>query len=833
MRIDALMEARRFVEARPLIERWCEEVAGGTGPDAALAEARARHVLGSVQDRLGDHRLAVASFERALALYVRAGAGAAEQAAAWDEGGRAAQAAGDFELAERWLRASAEARAGDPSAAAGSRAQLADVLLKVGRMEEAEAELSLAQSLAGEDPAARWQVARQAAVLAQAVGRPADALQHVDKAKEWAARVADDKASLLASLDGQRGLILFRLGQAAEAAQELERAADYFREKPESAGEWLAHENNLAAVWLGDGEPAKARDRLRSMLASPAAARLGDSPSLITPWLNRAAAEWVAGDRSVAVTALETAQRLAEATLPDVHPLRVQVALGGLVAATASNDRERARREAKRASDLARAWLGRLGQSTDESRWLDFRRTLDPISPLAVVGVEEPEALANAVLSTQGVALERLLGGLAGGPLISREWQEVVESLPPDSALVNYVWWRPLQPDGRWARRGNYGALVMRAGRPPRWIDLGPAPEIEARIRRFIHAARDTVAANRPAEARASLDFQSTQLWELVWSRVLPHVEGVTRLLLRPDGMLHFVPWAVMRRPGPTPGAEPGAFFCQIYPQVTAVARATEGNAAARPSPFRGWRLVAVADAPGRGAPEPPADAWGKPSPELWRELLRMPALGGVQREVEAVRGAAPDNTVVAMPGARESDFAPVKPKLAPNVLHFSGHGFAMEQDDDWGVARLEAGLVFADCADGLRARAAGRPLPAYRDGILFAREAAGLQLWGTDLVMLSACQTGLGQWQPGEHLNGLRHAFLVAGASHVAATLWDVNDEAAPDFMAAFYRLLASGLTPDQALWQAQRAWLEGPAADLAIRVALAGAWTLEAAGW
>ncbi|MFN0127994.1 MAG: CHAT domain-containing protein [Verrucomicrobiales bacterium] len=833
MRIDALMEARRFVEALPLIERWCEEVAGGTGPDAALMEARARHVLGSVQDRLGDHRPAVENFERALALYEHAGAGPAEHAAAWDEGGRAAQAAGDFELAERWLRASAEARAADPSAAAGSRAQLADVLLKVGRLEEAEAELNLAKSLAGEEPAARWQVARQAAVLAQAVGRPADALQHVDEAKEWASRAAGNKDSLLASLDGQRGLILFRLGQAAQAAQRLERAADYFRDRPDSAGEWLAHENNLAAVWLGEGETAKARDRLRLLLASPAAARLGDSPALITPWLNRAAAEWVAGDRSVAVTALETAQRLAEATLPEVHPLRVQVALGGMVAATASNDRDRARREAKRASDLARAWLGRLGHSADESQWLDFRRTLDPISTLAVVGNEEPEALANAVLSTQGVALERLLAGPAAGQLVSREWQEVVESLPPDSALVNYVWWRPLGPDGRWARRGNYGALVMRSGRPPRWIELGPAPEIEARIRRFIHAARDTVAANRPAETRASLNFQSTQLWELVWSRVLPHLHGVERLFLRPDGMLHFVPWAVMRQPGPTPGAEPGAFFCQIYPQVTAVARATARAPAARKSEFRGWRLAAVADAPGRGAPEPPAGSWGKPSPELWRELLRMPALKGVQLEVEAVRGAAPNDTRVVMAGARESDFAPVKPTPPPNVLHFSGHGFALEQDDDWGVARLEAGLAFADCADGLRAQAAGRPLPANRDGILFAREAAGLPLSGTELVMLSACQTGLGQWQPGEHLNGLRHAFLVAGASHVAATLWDVNDEAAPTFIASFYRRLAAGMTSDQALWQTQRAWLEGPAADLAVRVALAGAWTLEAAGW
>lgn len=833
VRIDALMEARRFAEVRPLVERWCEELQGRPGPESTLAEARARHVLGSVLDRLGDHVAAVASLERALALYDQGGASAAERAAALDEAGRAAQASGRFAQAEAWLRSAAELRAGDPALAAGSRTQLADVLVKLGRLEEAASELQSAEALAGDDPAAQWQVWRQRGVLALAAGRSSEALASFDQALEWAGRLGAEAEPLQASLRGQRGQAMFRLGRGAEAARELVAAADFFRGRPDAGAEWLAHENNLAAVWLGGGEAVRARDRLRALLDSPAAAALGDSPALITPWLNASAAEWATGEKARAAVALDHASSLADSSLPKVHPLRAQVAVARLIAARESGDTTLARAEARQASTLAQAWLGQLGESADESQWLDFRRTLDPVSPLAVVGAEEPEALADAVLATQGMALERMLAGPRSSLPPRAGWREVTAALPTGAVLVNFVWWRPLLPGGIWAAHGHYGALVLRSGRSPVWTDLGPAREVETRIRRVIHAARDTVSANQAARNRASLDFQTEQLWELVWSRLAPQVTGAESLLLRPDGMLHFVPWSILREPGKGDAAATGRLFCQRYARVRVLARvAASGPPAAEPSAAE-WRLIAVPEAPGRGAPEPPPDASGDLSTEVWREVLAMPALPGVIHERDAIRAAAPASVRVVTPAAFETDFTVPRPAPAPAVLHFSGHGFAFDQEDEWGVPRLEAGLVFADSARGLRARAAGRPLPPERDGILFAREAASLNLAGTALVMLSACQTGLGHWQPGEHLTGLRHAFILAGARHVAATLWDVNDATAPAFIEAFYRRFGAGMPPDAALWATQREWLEAPAEDSDVRAALAGAWTMEASGW
>jgi tetratricopeptide (TPR) repeat protein len=838
VRIDALMEARRFAEVRPLVERWCEALAGRTGKEAAMAEARARHVLGSVQDRLGEHAVAVATFDRALDLYDQAGAGPVERAAALDEAGRAAQAAGMFVVAEARLRAAVEARADDPSRSAGSRAQLADVVLKLGRFEEAERELAVAWVAAGADPAARWQVARQRGVLEQTLGRPAEAVPWLDRAIEAAGDLGGEAEALVASLNGQRGQVLFRLGWPAEAARALETSADFFRGRPDAADEWLVQENNLATVWLGSGQAVRARDRLRALLESPAAARLGDSPAWITVWLNAGAAEAATGSGARAADALARAARLADDGLPDIHPLRAQVAAARLALAVASGDRGTARREARRASDQARAWLGRLGDSADESQWLEFRRTLDPVSPLAVVGAEEPEALADAVLATQGLGLKRLLGagrqgvGAGGG---RAGWRETVAALPTGAVLVNFVWWRPLGTGGTWSERGHYGALVLRAGGPPVWTDLGPAAAVEARIRRVIQAARDTVAAGRAVRQRASLDFQTAQLWDLVWADLVPHVEGAESIVLRPDGMLQFVPWAILREPGGEGGVSAGRYFCQRYEKVRVVARAEPAVPAvpAVGAAVEEWRLVAVSTAPGVGAPPPPDDGTGGLRPELWREVLDMSALPGVIFEVAAIRAAAPGTVRVALPPPREPVFVRPRPAVAPAVLHFSGHGFAMEQEDEWGVPRLEAGLVFADCADALMARAAGHSVPADRDGILTAREAAGLNLVGTGLVMLSACQSALGQWQPGEHMAGLRHAFLVAGARQVAGTLWDLDDAVAPLLMEAFYRRLGAGAAPAEALWQTQRQWLETPADDPAAQVATAGAWTMEAAGW
>jgi CHAT domain-containing protein len=105
----------------------------------------------------------------------------------------------------------------------------------------------------------------------------------------------------------------------------------------------------------------------------------------------------------------------------------------------------------------------------------------------------------------------------------------------------------------------------------------------------------------------------------------------------------------------------------------------------------------------------------------------------------------------------------------------------------------------------------AGANLPKNGDdGILTALEASGLNLWGTKLVTLSACDTGVGEVKNGEGIYGLRRAFVLAGAETLVMTLWPVSDYVTREVMTAYYTGLKQGLGRREALRQAQLAMLK-----------------------
>jgi CHAT domain-containing protein len=99
--------------------------------------------------------------------------------------------------------------------------------------------------------------------------------------------------------------------------------------------------------------------------------------------------------------------------------------------------------------------------------------------------------------------------------------------------------------------------------------------------------------------------------------------------------------------------------------------------------------------------------------------------------------------------------------------------------------------------------------LGSYRweDSVVTALELAGLNLWGTQLVVLSACDTGRGDVKPGQGVYGLRRALVVAGAETVVTSLWPVNDVTARELMEAYYGNLLAGQGRIEALHEAMKA--------------------------
>ncbi|OLE97474.1 MAG: hypothetical protein AUG75_07815 [Cyanobacteria bacterium 13_1_20CM_4_61_6] len=100
---------------------------------------------------------------------------------------------------------------------------------------------------------------------------------------------------------------------------------------------------------------------------------------------------------------------------------------------------------------------------------------------------------------------------------------------------------------------------------------------------------------------------------------------------------------------------------------------------------------------------------------------------------------------------------------------------------------------------------------------MLTALEATGLDLWGTKLVVLSACETGLGEVKNGEGVYGLRRALVLAGSESQVISLWQVSDAATRDLMAAYYKRLQAGEGRTEALRQVQLKMIQSgaPGAD------------------
>jgi len=138
----------------------------------------------------------------------------------------------------------------------------------------------------------------------------------------------------------------------------------------------------------------------------------------------------------------------------------------------------------------------------------------------------------------------------------------------------------------------------------------------------------------------------------------------------------------------------------------------------------------------------------------------------------------------------------------APRVLHIATHGFF----------RADAGVDNPLLRSGLALAGANLRRTGTDDGILTALEAANLDLWGTRLVALSACDTGVGVVRNGEGVYGLRRAFFLAGAETLVMSLWPVSDVITREMMSGYYAGLKQGLGRGAALRRMQVQMLKRP---------------------
>jgi CHAT domain-containing protein len=374
----------------------------------------------------------------------------------------------------------------------------------------------------------------------------------------------------------------------------------------------------------------------------------------------------------------------------------------------------------------------------------------------------------------------------------------VQAAMPADAALLEFAIFRPFDPK---AERNveaygspHYAAYVLRKHAAPHGFDLGPADAIDESIDALRQAVRDPRRKDSAAYARTVDD--------LVMRPLRASLGDAKRLLVSPDGELNLVPFEALVD-------DQGQYLIERY----AITYLTSGRDLLRMQVTRpnGRPPLILAD-PLFG--EPPAAPPNSPvlqvastraprrglTPDRDASSMYFAPLAASAEEARAIKGLFPEAALLTGSHATK---ATLQHAEAPSILHIASHGFFL-QDGERGSAEnplLRSGLALAG-ANAARG--------SQEDGILTALEASGLNLWGTKLVTLSACDTGVGEVRDGEGVYGLRRAFVLAGAETVVMSLWPVSDYIARETMVAYYTGLRAGLGRGDALRQAKLAMLK-----------------------
>jgi CHAT domain-containing protein/tetratricopeptide (TPR) repeat protein len=762
---STLLSLGHVSEAREPLESSIELLRGNEGESRSWALQM--HRLGSLLYELGDHEAAADAFRRVAAWYEPRG------------------------------------YAGSQAAALGG---LGVALIRLGREEEALATLN------------------QAYALSKQSGLPLRNL-------------ASDLSNL--------GLIHERRGELEQARQLFQRALDGLaasdRPDPLMQATFLG---NLAIVQRRLGDPRDARESAEQVLefapGFETTTRLIALDNLALTWLDLGDSEqaWITLQRDAPRLRAETDALLAASSEPERYQL-LDFRLAHLDHVLAVAEQHGTPAVETGAYEELLHWKGLVGRQLLATR----ERLAQDLSP-ELRGVAEELRVRRAELAQHALSddpsqvealradvarLERELQGMVDlhGSGSGVSFAQLRDALPDDAVVVDFAVHQgygratddaPITTSGRVVT-----AFVTRAGATaPERIGLGPVGELEAAVAAHLEGIGvgsppdDQLAARGRTLGRpTSPDANTDRLRELLWEPLAPLVAGATTLIVAPEGALATLPFETLR-------VGEGRFLIEDFGVVTLsdvglIARA-EG-----PSGVRLDSLLVIGDVDygARAA----LDEASEPSllhagvNASWTPLpgTGVEAAGVLETHADAF-GA--DARRLELRGADATEERLLDELGRFDTVHLATHGYfrPTELASAWDAARSGAPVIGDHLAgrrpgllSGLVCAGANTPTLGRADGYLTAEELGSADLTDLQLVVLSACETGLGRPQAGEGLLGVRRAFLTAGANTVVSSLWSVPDESTARLMQAFYdNLWERGLGRGAALRQAQLQLLE-----------------------
>jgi len=370
--------------------------------------------------------------------------------------------------------------------------------------------------------------------------------------------------------------------------------------------------------------------------------------------------------------------------------------------------------------------------------------------------------------------------------------EAVQKAIPQNAALVEFIQYEPFDPKAPPSQSfgsPRYAVYVLTATGEPRFADLGSASEIDALVRQYYNVVRDS---RLPREPLRNLDAK-------IMAPVRQFVGTANHLLIAPDGQLNLVAFAGLVD-------EKNQYLIETY-QITYLTSGRDLLRLQETPPKANPPLIVANptfDKPGTTAIQiASADRSNPRSIDL--ATLKFGSLPATAIEGETIAKLLPNSRLFTQTQATETV---VKGTPNPRILHLATHGFFLQsapttqaQDGSRQLPSenplVRSGLAFS----GFNVRQGGG-----EDGVdTPTLEVTGMDLRGTQLVVLSACETGLGDVQSGEGVYGLRRAFTLAGAQSQVMSLWRVDDNATKDLMVNYYQRLSKGEGRGEALRQAQ----------------------------
>jgi CHAT domain-containing protein len=287
-------------------------------------------------------------------------------------------------------------------------------------------------------------------------------------------------------------------------------------------------------------------------------------------------------------------------------------------------------------------------------------------------------------------------------------------------------------------------------------------------------------------------EIADKKTYSALWQKIDARLDAPTKVLFSPDGMYHQVNINTLMK-------EAGTYIIDDY-QVTNVGNLKDLVVE------RNDNYSKVAVLMGRPQYDYEMSLTDLPKEGIYRSNMLMEFDGFRDQEFSDLPGTAHEITsisatlndfdwsVVNKTGSEATEQY-VKSISNPGILHIATHGFFLSTDAAVNPM-MKSGLVMAGV---------NNTDVDHEDGILTAYEVTNLNLDKTWLVVLSACETGLGELKNGEGVFGLQRALTVAGASNVMMTLWKVDDAATMQLMSNFYSQLGKGVELEEAFRNSQ----------------------------